>query len=209
MYFALLGEGVLPENIQKSILERNKTFPDYKNNKLKSRKFGIFPKFYTSHELRIDFRCKGSCKGPYALTALTTLTAPTALTPLYSRYTHIGLLWRFLDFPITFIRGSPGFSTLCMALLFNHYFCFNPLSPKSDQHQFSLNYINTSSIEKVRRINKMITKEEMLWSYKAMYGQWKIGIWVLGLKELTSDCPPNITYLFLSYIALTNCLLIG
>ena len=55
----------------------------------------------------------------------------------------------------------------------------------------------------------MITKGEMLWSYKAMYGQWKIGIWVLGLKELTSDCPPNITYLFLSYIALTNCLLIG
>ena len=129
-----------------------------------------------SHKLRIDFRCKGSCKGPYALTALTpfhpyspyaltaltTLTVPTALTLLYSPYTHIGLLWRFLDFPITFIRGSPGFSTLCMALLFNHYFCFNPLSPKSDQHQFSLNYINTSSIEKVRRINKMITEGEML-----------------------------------------------
>ena len=24
--------------------------------------------FYTSHELRIGFQCKGSCKGPYTLT---------------------------------------------------------------------------------------------------------------------------------------------
>ena len=44
MYFALLGEGVLPENIQKSILERNKTFPDYKNNKLKKSKIWDFSK---------------------------------------------------------------------------------------------------------------------------------------------------------------------
>ena len=40
----------------------------------------------------------------------------------------------------------------------------NPLSPKSDQHQFSPNCINinTSSREKVRRINKMMKKGEML-----------------------------------------------
>ena len=44
MYFALLGEGVLLENIQKSILERNKTFPDYKNNKLKKSKIWDFSK---------------------------------------------------------------------------------------------------------------------------------------------------------------------
>ena len=33
----------------------------------------------------------------------------------------------------------------------------SPLSPKSDQHQFSPNNISTQSREKVRRINKMIT----------------------------------------------------
>ena len=38
----------------------------------------------------------------------------------------------------------------------------NPLSPKGDQHQFSPNYIKTSSIEKVRRINKMMNTNEML-----------------------------------------------
>ena len=201
MYFALLGEGVLLENIQKSILERNKTFPDYKNNKLKRSTIWDFSNVL--YQSWITNRFSGVHPlHPYTLTALTALTAPTALTPTLSPLE----VFRLSDH---FHRGSPGFSTLCMALLFNHYFCFNPLSPKSDQHQFSLNYINTSSIEKVRRINKMITKGEMLWSYKAMYGQWKIGIWVLGLKELTSDCPPNITYLFLSYIALTNCLLIG
>ena len=37
----------------------------------------------------------------------------------------------------------------------------NPLSPNSDQHQFSPNNIHTLSREKVMRIAKMITKEEM------------------------------------------------
>ena len=32
------------------------------------------------------------------------------------------------------------------------------LSPKSDQHEFSLNNIKTSSIEKVRRSNKLMNK---------------------------------------------------
>ena len=40
---------------------------------------------------------------------------------------------------------------------------FNPsLSPKSDQHQFSLNKINTSSREKVVGIHKMITKGKIV-----------------------------------------------
>ena len=41
------------------------------------------------------------------------------------------------------------------------YYCsIIPLSRKSDKHQFSPNYINTSSKEKVRRINKMMAKEK-------------------------------------------------
>jgi len=39
--------------------------------------------------------------------------------------------------------------------------CVNPLSPNSDQHQFSPNNIHTLSREKVMRIAKMITKEKM------------------------------------------------
>ena len=44
------------------------------------------------------------------------------------------------------------------------YMCLgvNPLSPKSDQHQTSPRNINTSSGEKVMRINKMITKGKLL-----------------------------------------------
>ena len=38
---------------------------------------------------------------------------------------------------------------------------FNPLSPNSDQHQFSPNNIHTLSRNKVMRINEMITKERM------------------------------------------------
>ena len=38
----------------------------------------------------------------------------------------------------------------------------NPLSPNSDQHQFSPNDIHTLAREKVMRINEMLTKEKML-----------------------------------------------
>ena len=38
--------------------------------------------------------------------------------------------------------------------------CFNPLSPSSDQHQFSLNNIRMLSRVKVMRIVKMIAKEK-------------------------------------------------
>ena len=37
----------------------------------------------------------------------------------------------------------------------------NPLSPNSDQHQFSPNDIHTMSRAKSRRINKMITKRKI------------------------------------------------
>ena len=40
----------------------------------------------------------------------------------------------------------------------------NPLSPNSDQHQFSLNNIHMLPREMVMRVNKMITKGKMLWS---------------------------------------------
>ena len=69
---------------------------------------------------------------------------------------------------------------------------FDPVSPKSDQHQFSPNNINTQSKEMVMRINKMITTGKMLWSFikfsplisKEMYedqsGEFVCGYW--GLK---------------------------
>ena len=41
----------------------------------------------------------------------------------------------------------------------------NPLSRNSDQHQFSSNNIHTPSRDKVMRINKMITKEKIPWSF--------------------------------------------
>ena len=41
----------------------------------------------------------------------------------------------------------------------------NPLSPNSDQQQVSPNDIHTLAREKVMRINKMITKEKILWSF--------------------------------------------
>ena len=40
----------------------------------------------------------------------------------------------------------------------------NPLSPDSDQHQFSPNNIHMLPREMIMRVNKMITKEKMLWS---------------------------------------------
>ena len=41
---------------------------------------------------------------------------------------------------------------------------FNPLSPNSDQHQVSPNNIRKLPREMVMRVNKMTSKEEMLWS---------------------------------------------
>ena len=44
--------------------------------------------------------------------------------------------------------------------LYNGYCVPNPLSPNSDQHQFSLNNIHMLPREMVMRVNKMITKEK-------------------------------------------------
>ena len=46
--------------------------------------------------------------------------------------------------------------------LYNGYCVLNPLSPNSDQHQFSLNNIHILPREMVMRVNKMITKGKML-----------------------------------------------
>ena len=49
-----------------------------------------------------------------------------------------------------------------MCYLYVTYFCFNPLSPDTDQHQFSPNNIHMLPREMIMRVNKMITKEKML-----------------------------------------------
>ena len=41
----------------------------------------------------------------------------------------------------------------------------NPLSPNSDQHQFSPKDFHTLAREKVMRVNKIITKEKIPWSF--------------------------------------------
>ena len=45
---------------------------------------------------------------------------------------------------------------------------FNPLSHSGDQHQFSPNNINTLSRDKIMRINKMISKEKLPWSFSKL-----------------------------------------
>ena len=70
----------------------------------------------------------------------------------------------------------------------------NPLSPNSDQQQFSPNNIHTLSRDKVMRINKMIIIEKIPWSF-IKFSQlilkgdvwrsiWRIYMWMLGLKGL-------------------------
>ena len=71
---------------------------------------------------------------------------------------------------------------------------FNPLSPNSDQHEFSPNNIPMLLREMVIRVNKMITKEKMLWSFNKLSqlilqgnvwrSVWRIYMWILGLKGL-------------------------
>ena len=71
----------------------------------------------------------------------------------------------------------------------------NPLSPTSDQHQFSPKDIHTLAREKVMRVNKMITKEKIPWSFikfsqlilkgNVQRPVWRICTWILGLKGLS------------------------
>ena len=48
----------------------------------------------------------------------------------------------------------------------NYCLLFNPISAKSDKHQFSPNITNIESIEKITRIDIKITKREMLSFFK-------------------------------------------
>ena len=71
-------------------------------------------------------------------------------------------------------------------------FRINPLSPNSDQHQFSPNNIHRLSRDKVVRSNKMITTDKMPWSFfkfsqvilkgSVWRTVWRICMWILGLK---------------------------
>ena len=60
----------------------------------------------------------------------------------------------------------PGFSIQMVSVqtLFLNSI-INPWSPNSDQHQFSPNNIHMLPREMVARINQMITKKKMLWSF--------------------------------------------
>jgi len=55
-------------------------------------------------------------------------------------------------------------SIIFWSTLYNISRSINPLSPNSDQHQFSPNNTHMLPREMVMRDNKMITKEKVLWS---------------------------------------------
>ena len=60
---------------------------------------------------------------------------------------------------------GPNFSSCnanWLVTLTQHYSPINPLSAKSDKHQFSPYIISMQSSEEVMRIDKMITKGKML-----------------------------------------------
>ena len=69
--------------------------------------------------------------------------------------------------------------------------CFNHVSLKSDQHEFSPNYIKTSSKEKVRKINKndeqrrnaLIFYQVLSTNYRHWCGEFVFGFW--GLEGQT------------------------
>jgi len=66
------------------------------------------------------------------------------------------------------------------------------VNPYSHQRQFSLNNLHTLSREMDMRINKMISKEKIFWSfiklsYLLLFGNiwrwvWRICMWILGLS---------------------------
>ena len=82
---------------------------------------------------------------------------------------------------------------------------FNPVSPNGDQHQFSPKHIHTLSRDNVMRINKMIIKEKMLWSFikfsqlilegNIWRSVWRICSWILGLKGLRQKSFISLPYL--------------
>ena len=141
-------------------------------------------------------------------------------------------------FPITFLDSKDTRKTCyyCHLLVidnfssfnFNIYMCvngitglwydwltsggnLNPLSPNSDQHQFSPKNTHMLPREMVTRVKKLITKWKMLWSI-IKFSQlilkgdvwllfWRICNWISGLKGLISNPlikhpPSNKCHLF-------------
>ena len=80
------------------------------------------------------------------------------------------------------------------AMSLSVFHCCIPLSPNSDQHQFSPNDIHTLAREMVMGINKMLTKEKIPWSCikfsqlilkgNVWKSVWRICMRILGLKGI-------------------------
>ena len=92
---------------------------------------------------------------------------------------------------------GPNFSSCnanLLATLTPHYSPINPLSPKTDKHQFSPYIISMQSREEVMRIDKMITKGKMFRLFfifsqliqcrNVQRSVWRICMKILGLKGL-------------------------
>ena len=72
-----------------------------------------------------------------------------------------------------------------------YLWCLNPLSPNSDQHQFSPNNIHRLSSATSMRVNQMITKRKkrIFYQFLPSNSLWKcieICLWIFGLKGLRS-----------------------
>ena len=79
---------------------------------------------YTSHELRIGFQCKGWCKGPYTLTAVSDYNAWYNETLnsffFFINATMIKTKWRMEPL----CRGNPGFFKLLPVVMATAFFFF-------------------------------------------------------------------------------------
>ena len=118
---------------------------------------------------------------------------PTAMWndfPEKIAYLHESV-WVLINSIIIYAFNSSSIKVVSYDKLF-FTLTFNPLSSNSDQQQFSPNHILTLSRDKVMRINKIITKEKMPWSF-IKFSQllikrnvwrpvWRICMWILGLK---------------------------
>ena len=93
---------------------------------------------------------------------------------IHSSWLHLGRpdmkhypltrMWRLVTSPARYeLFISPGQAS-GRVVLFKVDRAFYPLSPNIDQHQFSPNNVHMLPREMVIRVNKMITKEKMLWS---------------------------------------------
>ena len=103
-----------------------------------------------------------------------------------SRYVSLSLV------AVSSLRTMMNFvAQLMVTMILSTCSRFNPLSPNSDQQQFSPNNIHTLSRDKVMRINKMIIIEKIPWSFlkfsqlilkvDVWRSVWRICMWILGL----------------------------